>query len=48
MTNKLLLCGILLSNMLSAIVLALTIFHHFSVKSELAEVKKHSPVEREV
>ena len=48
MTNKLLLCGTLLVNVLSAIVLALTIFHHFSVKSELDVLKKHSPVEREV
>lgn len=41
-TNKLLLCGTILSNVLSATVLVLTVYHHFTIQSELEDIKKRA------
>ena len=42
MTKKVLICGTILSIVLNAIVLVLTIYHHFTVNNELGELKKRA------
>ncbi|MCD2138406.1 hypothetical protein [Salinicoccus halitifaciens] len=43
MINKILVCGTILSNVLLAKILMLTIYHHFTVKKELDALKNQNP-----
>lgn len=42
MINKILVCGTILSNVLLAKILVLTIYHHFTVQSELNALKNQN------